>query len=398
MITRIFQRARHPPLKPEVTRKTSVQTGMPLTIVLSANSCWNLLNFRGALLTGLDRAGYRLIALVPPDQYADELRRRGFEVYPLPIARSGMNPLADAVVLLRYVRVLRALRPAAYCGFTIKPNVYGAIAARLTGVPAINNVTGLGTMFLSTSLMWRFARVLYRAAFKASRVVFLHNEEDLGIFLDQRIIRAEQGRVIPGSGVNLEHFKPHPGPGIDETLRFLFIGRAIRDKGIAEFVDAARQLRSRMPHARFQVLGNPDPQNSTSVSRGMFQSWIDEGVIEHLGEHADVRPFILSATAIVLPSYREGMSRALLEAAAMGKPLIGSDVPGSRELVEEGVTGALCEARDAASLAAAMERIGRMPAGKLRDIGMAARARVEHGFSEGLVVQAYLEALGEVSR
>jgi glycosyltransferase involved in cell wall biosynthesis len=373
-------------------------TGLRPLVVLSANSCWNLVNFRPALLSGLQSAGYRIAAFAPLDPNAGLLRSWGIEVHDMPMARSGMNPAADARLLLRYLRTLRRLRPTAYCGFTIKPNVYGAAAARLAAVPAINNVTGLGTAFLSKGLMWRFTARLYRWAFRRSHRVFFHNREDLQIFIRHRIVRPEQGRVIPGSGINLDEFRPE-GEGHDPAgaPRFLFIGRAIRDKGIAEYVEAARLLRRRMPEVRFQILGNPDPGNRTSVSIAQFQSWIDEGLIEHVGEHADVRPFIRAATAVVLPSYREGMSRALLEGAAMGKPLVGSDVAGCRELVEDGVTGALCRVRDAQSLAEAMERIARLPPERLRALGRAARDKVEREFGEQIVVDAYLEALAEVA-
>jgi glycosyltransferase involved in cell wall biosynthesis len=251
-------------------------------------------------------------------------------------------------------------------------------------------------MYLGHGLAWRFARLLYRSAFRRSHRVFFHNAEDLRIFVDERIIRPEQGRVIPGSGVDLEHFTPVDNVRTGAPI-FLFIGRAIRDKGIGEFVAAARQLRRNLPGARFQILGNPDPGNPTSVSASEFQSWIDEGLVEHLGEHADVRPFIRDATAIVLPSYREGMSRALLEGAAMGKPLVGTDVAGCRELIEEGVTGALCQPRDVASLADAMERIARSSPERLRELGRASRQKVEREFSEQIVVDAYLEALAEVA-
>lgn len=373
---------------------SSTEDRRPL-VVLSANSCWNLVNFRGALITGLERAGYRIAAFAPPDSHAEELRRRGIEVHPVPMARSGMNPAADARLLLRYLTLLRRVRPAAYCGFTIKPNVYGAIAARMAGVPAINNVTGLGTTFLGHGMMWRFTRSLYRTAFRRSRRVFFHNADDLQIFVEQRIIRPDQGRVIPGSGVDLDRFRPDESAATGPP-RFLFIGRAIRDKGIGEFIAAARQLRARMPEVQFQMLGNPDPGNPTSVSAAEFQSWIDEGLIEHLGEHSDVRPFIRGATAVVLPSYREGMSRALLEGAAMGKPLVGTDVPGCRELIDDGVTGALCPVRDADSLAEAMERIARLPEDRLNELGRAARRKVEREFGEQMVVDAYLEALAEV--
>lgn len=366
-------------------------------VVLSANSCWNLLNFRGALIEGLQAAGYRVAAFAPADRHAEELRRRDVAVHDMPMERSGMNPAADARLLLRYYRSLRQVRPTAYCGFTIKPNVYGAIAARWAGVPAINNVTGLGTMFLSRAITWRLTAQLYRWAFKQSRKVFLHNEEDLRIFLDAKIVRPDQAAVIPGSGVNLDHFRPEEPSDNSGPPTFLFIGRAIRDKGIGEFVEAARQVRQRMPDVRFQLLGNPDPGNPTSVSVGEFQSWIDQGLIDHLGEQADVRPAIRGATAIVLPSYREGMSRALLEGAAMGKPLVGTDVAGCRELIVEGVTGALCRPRDAQSLADAMERIARMEPAALLDMGRAARAKVKRGFSDEVVVKAYLDVLGGVT-
>jgi glycosyltransferase involved in cell wall biosynthesis len=211
--------------------------------------------------------------------------------------------------------------------------------------------------------------------------------------LKRKVIRPDQGRVIPGSGVNLDHFRPDDGPTEAGPPRFLFFGRLILHKGIREFIDAAEMLRPIMPNARFQLLGNPDPGNPTSVSEQELQSWIADGIVEHLGEHRDVRPYIRQASVVVLPTYREGMSRALLEGAAMGKPLIGSDVAGSRELIDDGVTGLLCRARDARSLADAIERMGKMPADRLREMGRAARAKVEREFSEEVVVRAYLEAL-----
>ena len=371
------------------------QAGGPV-IVLSANSSWNLLNFRTGLLSGLQHAGYRLVAWVPDDAQAEELRRRGVEVRPFPMVRASMNPLSNLALVSRYVRAFRRLRPAAFCGFTIKPNIYGAIAARMTSVPAINNVTGLGTVFLSESLLWAVARNLYRIAFERSHVVFFHNQEDRDLFIEKRIVRPVQAKVIPGSGIDLDHFAPAP-PGIDGPRRFLFIGRLILQKGIREFIEAARILKRERPDVQFQLLGNPDPGNRSSVEEAELESWIDEGLVEHLGEHEDVRPYIRHATAVVLPSWREGMSRALLEGAAMGKPLVGSDVAGVRELVDDGVTGALFEVRDASSLAEAMARIAAMSEQQLRELGAAARARVERGFGEQVVVEAYLEALASVA-
>lgn len=362
-------------------------------VVLSANNCWNLANFRAPLLTGLQQAGYRLVAFAPLDSHAEDLRTKGVEVRAVPIARSGMNPITDARLLIRYVRMLRSLRPAAYCGFTIKPNVYGAIASRIAGVPAIANVTGLATPYLSEGLVWAVAERLYRVAFRRAHTVFYHNEEDLRLMVERKVVRPGQGRVIPGSGVNVEHFKPESDASSDGELRFLFFGRLILHKGIREFIDAVKMLRPVMPNARFQLLGNPDPGNPTSVSEQELQSWVADGIVEHLGEHRDVRPFIAQADVVVLPTYREGMSRALLEGAAMGKPLIGTDVAGSRELIDDGATGLICRARDTGSLADCIRRMGEMPREQLREMGRAARAKVEREFSEDVVVRAYVDAL-----
>jgi glycosyltransferase involved in cell wall biosynthesis len=380
-----------------VDRARLPANGRPV-VVLSANNCWNIANFRAPLLTGLQDAGYRLVAFAPVDAHAEDLRRKGVEVRGVPIARSGMNPITDAGLLIRYIRMLRALRPAAYCGFTIKPNVYGAIAARIAGVPAIANVTGLATPYLSEGLVWAVAERLYRIAFRRAHTVFYHNDEDLRLMIERKVVRPGQGRVIPGSGVNVEYFKPNPDPSAaDTSLRFLFFGRLILHKGIREFIDAAKMLRAILPNARFQLLGNPDAGNPTSVSDTELQSWIVDGIVEHLGEHRDVRPYIQQADVVVLPTYREGMSRALLEGAAMGKPLIGSDVAGSRELIDEGLTGFLCRARDAHSLADAMERMGGLPTERLAEMGRAARAKVEREFSDEVVVRAYLDALADAT-
>lgn len=368
-------------------------------VVLSANCCSNLVHFRGALLAGLEQAGYRVAVIAPLDSSAQQLRDRGMEIRPIAMARSGTSAPADLRLLLGYLRHLRALRPLAYLGFTIKPNVYGTIAAGLAGVPAVNNVTGLGTAFLSQGLLWRLSKRLYAFAFRRSFRVFFHNADDLALFVEQRIVTPEQGRVIPGSGVDLQRFRPVGSSAAKDAAAptFLFIGRLLADKGVREFVEAARQLRASYPNARFQLLGELDTGNRTSVTQSELQAWVGEGLVEHLGRQDEVRPCIAEATAVVLPSYREGLSRALLEAAAMGKPLVGTNVPGVRDLVEEGVTGALCEPRDPASVRDAMARIADAPPAELQRLGRNARQKVERGYGEEVVVRAYLETLQEIA-
>jgi len=197
--------------------------------------------------------------------------------------------------------------------------------------------------------------------------------------------------VLPGSGVDIERFTPSPMPPGPAT--FLFVGRLLRDKGVVEFVDAARSLRSVVPGSRFQLLGPIDEGNRTAVSRAELDRWIEEGAVEYLGTTDDVRPQIAGASAVVLPSYREGLPRSLLEAAAMARPLIASDVPGCRQVVEDGVNGYLCAARDPASLAAAMRSLAELPAGQRSAMGQAARRKVQEQFSEEFVIRAYLDVI-----
>jgi len=365
------------------------------TIVLAANSCWYITNFRLGLARALREAGYSPVAVAPPDP-ANEARlaELGIEFEPLHLDRAGLNPLTELGLLLRIRRLLKRLRPAAYLGFTVKPNIFGALAASSLGIPVIANVSGLGTAFIRPGLLQRLVTGLYRIAFRSAATVFFENPDDQRLFLDRRIVRADQARLLPGAGIDLDRFAPTVLPS--EPPIFLMIARLLGDKGVREFVEAAHSLRPQLPEARFQLLGGVDEGNRTAVSRMELQGWIDEGVIEYLGETSDVRPSIAGASAIVLPSYREGLPRSLLEGAAMGRPLIATDVPGCRELVDDGVNGFLCAVRDTGSLAQAMERFAGLPEGERAAMGAASRHKAEERFDEGIVVDAYLDALARV--
>ena len=365
------------------------------TIVLSANSDWNIVNFRGGLIRALRTAGYEPIVIAPQDPSTDKrMRELDVERIPIRIDRSGLNPWADLQLIGEYKRLLRRIRPVAYLGYTIKPNVYGCFAAASLGIPAIPNISGLGTAFIRSGPLQQIVKALYRVGFRRAPRVFFQNDEDRELFVDRKIVRADQARVLPGSGIDLDRFRPGPLP--EGAPIFILIGRLLRDKGVVEFVEAARQLRTEMPDGRFQLLGPIDDGNRTSVSKAELQSWIAQGVIEYLGTTDDVRPFIAAASAVVLPSYREGMPRSLLEAAAMGRPLIATDVPGCREIVEEGRNGLLCVVKDARSLASAMRRFAGMSLEDRIAMGKAARRKVQEEFSEERVIRAYLDALAAI--
>lgn len=331
--------------------------------------------------------------MIAPQVPAAESRMHELDVERIPvrIERSGLNPLADLKLLATYRNLLKRLRPVAYLGYTIKPNVYGSWAAASLGIPAISNVSGLGTAFIRNGPIQHIVTHLYRLGFRRAPVVFFQNDEDRRLFVERRLVRDEQARVVPGSGVDLARFTP--AKLVEGPPTFLLIGRLLRDKGVVEFVEAARALRADMPAARFQLLGPIDEGNRTAITRADLDSWIEEGVIEYLGTTDDVRPFIASATAVVLPSYREGLPRSLLEAAAMERPLIATDVPGCRDVVADGTNGYLCSVRDPASLAAVMKRLAELPADRRLAMGQEARRRVQDRFSEDFVIQAYLDVL-----
>ena len=319
------------------------------------------------------------------------MRDLGVERVPIEIDRAGLNPFTDLRLLLKYRALLQRIRPAAYLSYTIKPNIYGALAAASLGIPALPNVSGLGTAFIRGGGLQALVTRLYRIGFARAPVVFFQNQEDRALFIDRRIVKPSQAQVLPGSGVDLDFFLPAPLPNGHPT--FLFIGRLLRDKGVVEFVEAARMLRADYPEARFQLLGAVDEGNRTGIGQAEVDGWVADGIVEQLGTTDDVRPFIAAATAVVLPSYREGLPRSLLEAAAMARPLIASDVPGCRDVVEDGVNGFLSEVRNPGSLAAAMRRLLQLPRPQQIAMGEAGRKRVQERFSEAFVVRAYLDVL-----
>ena len=365
------------------------------SVIISANSLWNIANFRAGLIKALGAHGLHVVVAAPAQQGIQ--LPAGSEIRPIEMDRSGMNPLADAWLVVRYFRLLRGLRPSAYLSFTIKPNIYGALAARLAGIPAIPNVSGLGTAFIRGGLLGSFVGALYRLAFAKCDIVFFQNPDDRDLFVERRIVASNQTRLLPGSGIDLDRFVPAPRLSEDPPI-FLFIGRLLTDKGVREFVDAARLTRFRYPNARFQVLGGLDPGNRTAIGKDELDGWVENGVIEYLGPTEDVRPYISEASVVVLPSYREGLPRSLLEGGAMARPLIATDVPGCREIVKDGVTGLLCQVRSASSLAGAMARFAEMGVDQRQSLGDAARAKIEAEYDERAVIDAYLEVLKPLVR
>lgn len=363
-------------------------------ILLSVNNSWNVLNFRANVVRRLQTEGFAVGVISPQDAHAGRLADLGVLHIPVPIDSKGLSPLADLALLRRYVGILRRHRPAALLAWTIKPNVYGSIAARLLGIPVINNVSGLGTAFIRRGLLTRVVSLLYRLAFARSATVFFQNPDDRRMFVAEGLVAERRTALLPGSGIDTERFAPRPSAATTgEGLTFLMIARLLRDKGVVEFVDAARAIRTEHPDVRFQILGAVDAANRTAIGRDVLADWLAEGVVTHLGEAEDVRSAIAAADCVVLPSYREGMPRALLEGAAMAKPLIATRVPGCVEVAREGENALLCEVRDARSLADAMRRMIDLPAERRRAMGQAGRRIAVTEFGDAIVADRYVAAI-----
>ena len=362
-------------------------------ILITVNAAWNVMNFRRPLVAAMIADGHSVTVLAPRDDSVAALESLGCRFLPLEMSVKGLNPLQDIKLIGRMRRVFREEQPDAIFSYTIKNNIFGALAARPLGIPFIPNVTGLGTAFLSGGFLQFVAEGLYRRAFRHQRVVFFQNEDDRNLFLTRRLVTAQQARLLPGSGIDLNHFAATDYSKDKDAPVFLMIARLLRDKGVIEYVEAARRVKSAHPRARFQLLGAVDAANRTAIDAATVTSWEEEGIIEYLGTADDVRPHIAASHCVVLPSYREGAPRTLIEAAAMARPLIATDVPGCRSVVEDGETGYLCKVRDGDDLARSIETFLALPRAEIARMGRAGRAKMSKSFDQAIVVQAYRDAL-----
>ena len=360
-------------------------------IAIVANSAWNLHNFRRGLIRTFLAAGYRVILVAPDGPERKFLAVTGAEFVVLNhLRRRGLNPLRDLALARELCHIYRKYGVTTALHFTIKPVIYGSLAARLAGVRNVSTLTGLGYAFIRGGFTSWLARGLYRLALRSAQVVFFHNPDDRQLFLDEGLVTAARSAVVGGSGLRLEDYPPAPYaeaiPG-----RFLFAGRLLVDKGIREFVAAAKLAKEQKPDLTFHVLGSIDPGNPAGIKSAELEAWVAEGIIAYDGVARDIRPHLRKASVVVLPSYREGCPRVLLEAAATGRALIGTDVPGVREVVrpENGIRVPIYATEE---LAEAMLELAK-PTADLAGMGLAGRNLVAAGFSEQAVVGCYLAAI-----
>jgi glycosyltransferase involved in cell wall biosynthesis len=367
---------------------------MPLLqIAISANQAWSVINFRGALIRNLIHRGHRVTVLAPKDEHFEALRSMGCACIDLPLSSKSTNPFRDIKLLFSYLRTYHRLQPDIAIHYTIKPNIFGAIAASFCGVRSLAVITGLGYTFLNTGLVPRIAQLLYRIALRLPNQVWFLNQEDRLAFISSHLVREHQAHVLPGEGCDVEHFAPRNTDIQSDGASFLLIARMLRDKGVVEFAEAARIVRRQYPTAKFRLLGNSAAENPSAVEIDQIRAWQQEGIIQYLGATDDVRSFIANSSCVVLPSYREGLPRTLMEAAAMEKPLIATDVPGCRDIVVHEQTGFLCKPMDADDLARQCLRFLELSEIQRRTLGVNARALICNYFDQRIVIDKYVEFL-----
>ncbi|TSP12401.1 glycosyltransferase family 4 protein [Cupriavidus campinensis] len=360
-------------------------------ILFCGNSAWGMYQFRRGVLEALIADGYEVHVVAPADRISSALEKMGCVFHAVSMSPQGYNPLEDLRLVLVLSALYRRVGPKVIFHYTIKPNIYGSVAAQLAGTRSIAITTGLGYVFLNVGVVSWVSKLLYRIALRFPQAVWFLNQEDRGAFVSRRLVESSKCAVLPGEGIDLTHFRQRSAMPAEspETFTFLLIARMLWDKGIGEYVDAARQLGEIHKNVRFLLLGPGGSANPSAIPLEQIREWQEDGVIEYLGEATDVRPAIAAADCIVLPSYREGVPRVLLEAAAMERPVIATNVPGCKDIVEDGVNGYLCADRCAADLAAKMAAMIRLGATARREMGRAGRIKVQRDFDEKKVVAHY---------
>lgn len=370
-----------------------------MKIALVSNTTWFIVNFYLSLIKVLIKEGHDVFVVSPKDRYVEVLKAEGASHIDIFIDSKGINPLRDIGTLAKLFFCYRRQRFDVAFHFTIKPVVYGGLIARLLDVSYISTINGLGTVFIKKSWVTLLVKFLYRISQKKAYCIFFLNNDDATLFLRNGLVSKEKVTIIPGSGINTDYFKCEKNSTVEDNsgrLFFLLVARMLSDKGVNEFVDAARMIRKKYKNVCFQLLGPVDVENNTAISRAAIDQWVAEGVVEYFPPVDDVRGFIERADCVVLPSYREGLPGTLLEAAAMSKPLIATDTAGCRDVVIDGVNGYLCEVADAEDLASKLEIMINHSNDERLEMGEASRKHVVDNYGEDRVIDCYLSAINRL--
>lgn len=361
-----------------------------MKILFVANKLWDVFIFRGGAIKSLVNDGHEVKIVAPDDGRIESKKVMGAESIDIQVDKRGINPLKDMKLFFQLLNLYRKEKPDLIFHYTIKLNIYGTLAARALGIKSIAVLTGLGYSFVQRGIISKIAKTLYKFSLKGTSEVWVLNRDDRDYLLNEGITEERKLFILPGEGVNTEKYKFLPKKTSNETI-FLMVARAFFDKGFGEYEQAARAIKEKYPKARFQFLGALGEGNRGGIDNQYMNNLTEEGVMEYLGITDDVPSVIKEADCIVLPSYREGISMVLLEAAAMEKPIIATDVTGCREIVENGVTGFLVEPRSSVAAANAMEEFLKLNLEERESMGKKAREKVIAEFDERIIIEIYRE-------
>lgn len=366
-------------------------------IIFSANASWYLWNFRRNLMHELKSEGYDVIAMSSRDEYSDRIAAEFSFVELRNLNRGGLNPFQDIALFIEYIIKYSRLKPDLVLNLTIKPNIYSSFACRILGIPAVSTVTGLGYAFSRDNWLQQLVCALYRVAFSGVEKVMFQNPDDHALFVAKKLVRPEKTELVPGSGVDTERFCVTPLPANRPGLRFLLIARMLRDKGILQYAEAAQSVKQSFPETEFILAGPIDMKNPACVSRDEIKQWEDAGAIRYIGPVDDVPAQMAQADCVVLPSwYREGIPKGMLEAMAMTRPIITTDVPGCRSVVQDGINGFLIQPRSTTALHDAMMRMITLSYDERTAMGNAGRAMAVSQFDQNIVFDAHKKLLRDI--
>ncbi|MDA9285231.1 glycosyltransferase family 4 protein [Pseudomonadales bacterium] len=369
-------------------------------ILLSGNTAWSMSNFRYELIEKLILNGNEVVVVSTPDDHVERLEAVGCRFVPLHIDGKSKNFLKEMVLLWRIFTIFFKEKPDLVINYTIKPVIYGSLVTQALRIPTISVITGMGSTFLNRNMFTLLVEFLYRISQRAVSTAFVLNKDDFDIFQSRRLISEFVLEILPGEGVNLEYFSTPIGAELarqHRPFRFILIARMLWEKGVGEYVEAAKILKKTHPDVEFCLLGFLDVDNDSAISKEQMTIWTNEANVRYLGVSKDVRPFIDGADCVVLPSYyMEGLPRCLLEAAAMSKPIVTTNSVGCRDVVEDGVTGFLCTPRDEVDLADKMDEIIGLSSDQRREMGRRGREKVEREFDQKIVIDLYLNHINKI--
>lgn len=365
-------------------------------IAIAVNNSWYAWNMRANLGFAFQKQGYEVVFISPYDKYSENIKEH-FRYIDININSKGTNPIEDLKTIYMYYKTYKELKPDIVLQYTIKPNIYGTIAASMLNIPTINNIAGLGTLFIKQNFITSIAKWLYKFSQKRATKIFFQNQDDFKMFVEEKLVLQEKCDVLPGSGVDINKFVPIEKKEDDGVFRFLLISRMLWAKGIQEFIDAAKIIKEKYNNVEFQLLGHLDVESPTAISKEQMDIWVKDGYVKYLGSSDDVRVEIAQADCIVLPSfYREGTPRILLESASMAKPIITTDNVGCKDVVDDGVNGFLCKIKDSEDLALKMEKMLNLSFYERNTMGKAGREKIVKEFDEKIVMEKYLKAIESI--